>query len=580
MAQGADDALNRKEGDDAVMARAQAALALGAPDRADALLKPLTERGEGDPEARLLRARALTESGDYAGARALLLPVTANDPEYGDAWLLLGRGAIRAGEAQRGVDEFLVRAQVAYTRLGDVRGQADTWNVLGVGYERLGQVDAAVEHFERAAEARERLGDARGAAQSLRNLSSTRAVQGDYAAGERALDRARKLIEGTDDRRALADVDNALGVLEEERGDFAKALAAYKRALESRQSLGDEALIAESLINVGFCYYQGGEFDNAGVYWRQAQDEADKAKDLPGQVRAEQSLSLWQVARGDWAQARRLLERSLAGAEEQQMLEEAAVSRAYLADLDRLEGRVGAALERSAEAARSFRERQDRRGISEMALLEAAVYLEIGALEHVDAALAPLLKDAPPSREQQALLALRQGELALARGDGARALALSGQAVEAARAVHSEAVALPALLLGARAKRQGGDADGARAALAEADAAIGRYRPVALQLELLLAELSILPPAEASAKYRTARELLAGLPGYARARELHEAAADALERSGDAAGARTARELAQSAGAALTRETPAALRAASDSAKPGTSRAAPAADDP
>jgi tetratricopeptide (TPR) repeat protein len=558
LARQATAALAKDSSDAAIVVRAWSALLDGDAKHAATLLEPLVRAVPSDHGVSLLLARAQTEAGDYAAARATLEPVVAGDGQNGAAWLLLGRGAIRAGEAQRGVDEYLVRAQVAFTRLGDAHGQADTLNGLGVGYERLGLIEAAAQHFSDAAALRERLGDARGAAQSLRNHSSVRAVTGDYAGGEAALDHARGLLQTQGDQGALADLDNAAGVLEEERGDFAKALAAYRSALALRQGLGDHALIAESLINVGFCYYQSGEFDDAGVYWQQAQDEAAKAEDLPGKIRAAQSLSLWQVARGDWPAARKLLDESLAGAEEQQMLEETAVSLAGLAELDRLEGRVNDALAQSARAAELFRQRQDQRGSAEMALLQSAVYLGLGAWPQAEQALAPLAKSAPSDREQRALLALRQGELALGRGDRAQAQNLAATALSEAMAVHSEAVAMPARLLAVEAEAGVGDNAAARSALSAAQAA-----------------LALLPAPEAAARYRRVRELLAPLPAYARAYELHQRGARALKASGDASGAAEALRLGQAALTQLNAQTPANLRAALAAASAPTQKSTP-----
>jgi hypothetical protein len=286
-------------------------------------------------------------------------------------------------------------------------------------------------------------------------------------------------------------------------------------------------------------------------------------------------LSLWQVARGDWPAARKLLDESLAGAEEQQMLEETAVSLAGLAELDRLEGRVNDALAQSARAAELFRQRQDQRGSAEMALLQSAVYLGLGAWPQAEQALAPLAKSAPSDREQRALLALRQGELALGRGDRAQAQNLAATALSEAMAVHSEAVAMPARLLAVEAEAGVGDNAAARSALSAAQAASAHYRPLPLQLQLEAAALALLPAPEAAARYRRVRELLAPLPAYARAYELHQRGARALKASGDASGAAEALRLGQAALTQLNAQTPANLRAALAAASAPTQKSTP-----
>src|SRR5690606_39380030 len=94
------------------------------------------------------------------------------DDQDARGWFLLGRTAILQGQAQPAVDEYLVRALVLHTRAGDDAAQAEARNALGIGYERLGQLDAAAEQYARAAQMRERLGDEAGLGKTLRNLRS------------------------------------------------------------------------------------------------------------------------------------------------------------------------------------------------------------------------------------------------------------------------------------------------------------------------------------------------------------------------------------------------------------------------
>ncbi|HEY6543302.1 MAG TPA: serine/threonine-protein kinase, partial [Dokdonella sp.] len=368
-----------------------------------------------DPATILWLARAHADTGQFDEAQALLVDLVAADARNVDAWYALGKYAIQAGDAKRAVDDYLVRAQVLANRLDEPRMRADVSNALGIGYRRLGQLTLAAEQLQHAARLRGALADARGQAASLRNLATVRSIQGDFDAAQAALDEARHIIEPLGDSAALADLANDAGLLQEERGDYRKALESYRRALNLRQSLHDPQRVAESLINVGFAYYQIGEFDNAQLYSEQAATTYATVDDKTGGVHAQQNLGLIEVARGDWVRARALQAESLRTAEGLQMAEEATISRAALAELDRLEGALDAAIAEASAALAEFGGREDPRGTTEMKLLLSATYCDAGDWDAAAEALDALVPAQVANGEQASLLAWRRGEIALGR---------------------------------------------------------------------------------------------------------------------------------------------------------------------
>ena len=521
LARSAIDALRGARGRAVERARALASLAGGEADAAVARLAPLAAARPFDGTTRVALARAQEAAGDDAAARRTLAALVADDDQNAAAWLALGRLAVRGGEAQRGVDDYLLRAQVLFTRLGDRRALGETANAIGMGHERLGQMDEAVAQFERAAQLREQAGDASGAAASLRNLSAARAVKGDFAQAAADLDKARTLLAPLGDSEGLADVANDAGLLAEEQGDYAAALVAYREALAQRQPQGNDRLLAESLLNVGFAYFQTGEFDNAATYWKQSLARADGVQDVAGVVRAKQSLGLLDTARGEWRAARASLDASLATAEAQQMAEEQAVSLTYLAELDRLEGRFDSARTRAARARALFAERDDARGTAEIDLIVAQAALDAGDAEAANAALAGFAGTPPGNREQASMLAQRRSELALLRGDADGARREAAQARTDAQAAHGTAVLVAAELADARAALRTGATRDADAALARAGDVLARFPSLPLLLERALVRTE----GGDAAAYREAQARIARLPAYGRARLLEAAAA-------------------------------------------------------
>ena len=192
-----------------------------------------------DPELVLQNAKALEAQGEGAQAIALLKEFVKTDDQDARAWFLLGHASISQGQVQQAVEDYLVRALVLNSRAGDLAAEAETRNAQGYGFERLGQLDYAIEQYTRAAAIREKIGDKHGLVQSLSNLAIAQAVKGDRDAANANLEKVKQLLEGMGDRASLADLYNNRGVVAEEQGDFKEALALYREALAIRQQLDE-----------------------------------------------------------------------------------------------------------------------------------------------------------------------------------------------------------------------------------------------------------------------------------------------------------------------------------------------------
>ena len=506
-------------GDDlATVIAQQAARVKAQPDDLDALLRLAVLRGE---------------NGDYPAAIADLRRLLARDGGDPRASFLLGKYSILHGDLRPAVDEYLVRAMVLYKRSRNVFGEAEAVNALGVGFSRLGQTAEAEEQYRKAVELRHALGDRRGEASSLRNLAQMATIQGHFDQAQAQLAQARSLFEALGDRNGLSATDNDLGLLAEERGDYTTALEAYRRTLHSREQSGDADGVAESLNNIGFSNYQLGDYDSAQVFWQQALDAFTKLQDMNGIVRVQQNLGLLKIATGQWPESRRLLAASLATAERQQMVEEAAVSRRNLAELELTEGHLAKALDQLDHAGTLFAQREDHRGLVDTGLLRVHALLAANAVDRAAQArtgLEPLLADA--SDEQRALATLLQAEIAERRNDAVGAQKLSIEAQRLAATSGVRAVQIQAAIR----MPDSSTAD------ADSVAALGN---VPLRLSWLkhsmARRLAAGDAKAASANYREAETALAGHSDSVDAFALHWLGAQALAKAGDQAAATAAR---------------------------------------
>ena len=350
----------------------------------------------------------------------------------------------------------------------------------------------------------------------------------------------------------LAAVERQLGLVAEERGDYAAALEAYRRVLRVREQAGDTHGVAESLNDIGYAHYQLGDYDSAQVFWRQAGEGFARLDDPRGAIRARQNLGLLYIARGRWNDARTLLEDSLTEAQRRQLAEETAVSLRNLAELEVVQGRLGAALDRIGRAEALFRELEDHRGRVDVALLRARALAAIGAVDRAEAALAEVESDiVEASREQQTIAALVRTELARRRTDHG---ALRRGLTEARRLADASGVASLRLAVDVLAESQPERALEAIRALGDIPLLLSWY-DLALQRTIAAGDFTT-----AASHYRSAADQLAAHGDYAGAFTLHRLGAKALAALGDTGAAETARSAAATALERLTDDLPDSLR--------------------
>ncbi|MBA8889116.1 tetratricopeptide (TPR) repeat protein [Dokdonella fugitiva] len=549
--------------DDSALGRELRVRALDDAAKARALLDASLQAFPHDPPLALLDAETRVADGDGVGALAQLHRYVKEDDQDARAWFLLGRTSIQQGEAQPAVDEYLVHALVLDTRSRDAAAEAEVRNALGIGYERLGQLDAAAEQYTRAAATRERLGDTLGLSKTLRNLAIVQAERGEREAAERTLDRVKGMLERLGDRASLADLANDRGVIAEERGDDAAALAAYREALALRQQLDLPDQVAESLNNVGFSSFRLGQFDNALVYWQQAEALYRQLDDNNGLLRVEQSIGLLDIARGHFAAARERLQKTLRDAEDRQLGEEASAAHLDLGELALAEGRWADGLAHAQRAEQLAARRSDQRMQIEATLLQARLSSVLGDDAATDAALAKVPAE-HANADQRAMRLLVAAAQLQSRGDFVAAAAKLDDAATAANEAHSGKVAVEIRLQRVRlAFATPGKPTRADASLAALRADAAQLAEVPTRLAWLELEIASALQAgdrtRAARRYREALPLLKDTGRAADAYFIHALGARAF--APDAAEATAATTAAAAARAELLGDAPEAARA-------------------
>ena len=118
-----------------------------------------------------------------------------------------------------------------YEELGDLLGQANVLNNLGIDAYYEGRWQEALELYERSKAARERIGDVVGAAQITNNIGEVKSDQGYLASATELFGEARAVFEASGHRMLATLATSNLGRAAARAGELEEALTTLERAL-------------------------------------------------------------------------------------------------------------------------------------------------------------------------------------------------------------------------------------------------------------------------------------------------------------------------------------------------------------
>jgi DNA-binding CsgD family transcriptional regulator/DNA polymerase III delta prime subunit len=270
--------------------------------------------------------------------------------------------------------------------------------------------------------------------------------------GRRCHQEALALFETLNDQHGLAETLDLLGMASGLVGDLRQSIAYYERAVALFRALDDRQGLVSSLTSLAARKY--AVLAQSKAQANQSLDEAPDlaeeaarlAKEIGWRAGEAYALMMWAFSvslRGDYRQARALLEQGLATAEEiehhQWMTSGYVALGTVMLDLFALP-EAGRHLERALALAREIGSAYWMRmasGILALALIEQKDFSRAEAL--LDAALS---QDAPAHTAAQHQVWYARAELALARGDAQQALAITDHMLAPAAEV-TEELAVP-----------------------------------------------------------------------------------------------------------------------------------------
>jgi class 3 adenylate cyclase/tetratricopeptide (TPR) repeat protein len=137
-----------------------------------------------------------------------------------------------------------------YEELGDLNGQANVLNNLGVSAYHEGRLDDAVALWERSRQAREQVGDVVGAAIAVNNIAEVHSDKGNLDVAEALFLTARRTFERTRFSVGVGFTTSNLGRLATRGGRFEEAEVLLHSALDMLRELGAGAFEAETWLRL------------------------------------------------------------------------------------------------------------------------------------------------------------------------------------------------------------------------------------------------------------------------------------------------------------------------------------------
>jgi tetratricopeptide (TPR) repeat protein len=213
-----------------------------------------------------------------------------------------------------------------YEELGDLLGQANALNNLGIDAYYEGRWDEALAFYERSRNARERIGDVVGAATIANNIAEIYSDQGRIVEAEELFRRVLATCESAGASFMIAAVTSNLGRAAARAGRFDEARRLLTAALDALREVEAVSFVHETQVRFAEAAALSGNTEEA---WAAAAgvDELGDGTSTPSvQALLHRVRASVHAQRGEQAEAEHELERSLEIAQRNDALYEVALT--------------------------------------------------------------------------------------------------------------------------------------------------------------------------------------------------------------------------------------------------------------
>lgn len=219
-----------------------------------------------------------------------------------------------SGNYQKALDAYL-QARDIHKSLGERGGEGVTLNNVAWVYASIGEYEKAIDIYNQALVPMREIQYTYGIAKILSNIAVNYADMKDFRKALEINLEVLTLRPESNDREGRAITFNNIASCYQNLGDKTKALDYYMQALALHRTVGNQRQLATALRNVGSFHRDIGETSKALEYLQEARDISRKIGDLHGETQTLSHLAKLELARGNLAEAHKLIEEAITGTE-------------------------------------------------------------------------------------------------------------------------------------------------------------------------------------------------------------------------------------------------------------------------
>lgn len=157
---------------------------------------------------------------------------------------------------------------------------ADSYNNMGIIFQRLGEVDSSALYHRKSFDLRKELKDTIGVAHSSFNLAALDRQQGEFRTALENYILALRIYELLDNQIKVGETYNSIGLVYNDLRQDSAALDYLERALLIKQQNQLEHSAAKTMNNMASVYMNSEDFEQAEQYYRKAQEIFEKYRDV------------------------------------------------------------------------------------------------------------------------------------------------------------------------------------------------------------------------------------------------------------------------------------------------------------
>jgi CHAT domain-containing protein len=199
-----------------------------------------------------------------------------------------------------------------YQSEGNLQGEGNILNNLGIAYRGLGQYATAIAHYEQALTIQANLQNLQGQGQILGNLGNAYALIGRYALAENYQRQSLEISQTLNSSRREAISLANLGSIYLDQGRYEDAIEHYELAQDILERLDDQATVAVILNNLASIFHiQAQDYDQAIAYYQDSLDLAILVGDRQLEAESLSGLGFVYESLGEYSRALQYYDQSL-----------------------------------------------------------------------------------------------------------------------------------------------------------------------------------------------------------------------------------------------------------------------------